>query len=300
MRPQGRTKNESRSLQRESGPMSPQGRTKGECRSAHRAGGPASTATVTVVFASPRAQEVIAVTLATPATVADALYRFGFALNSTNVDNARMPNFRRVVRGVLCALFIYGAIGAGHPARAQDAPRGLVDTASGAFKDAASSAWHTAQALSSHALGLLGVEYKRGGNSPETGLDCSGLVRYVFQQVTGLNLPRTAKEMSQVGAAVPLGDLKPGDLVFFNTQRFAFSHVGIYLGDNQFIHAPRRGREVQISALDRRYWQARFDGARRLVGVLPEIVPSLVGEAQAAPDLRAAAEPADTEVRPQP
>ena len=210
-----------------------------------------------------------------------------------------MPVYRRVLRGVLLALCAYGAIGAGGVVRAQDAPRGLVDTASGALKDAASSAWHTAQALPSYALGLLGVEYKRGGNIPETGLDCSGLVRYVFQQVTGLNLPRTAKEMSEVGSAVALGDLKPGDLVFFNTQRFAFSHVGIYLGDNQFIHAPRRGREVQISALDRRYWKARFDGARRLVGVFPEIVPSLVGEAQAAPD-RVAAEPPYGAARPQP
>jgi cell wall-associated NlpC family hydrolase len=207
---------------------------------------------------------------------------------------------RGVLRGVVLALCACGAFGAGGAAHAQSAPKGLVDTASGALKDVASSAWHTAQALSSHALGLLGVEYRRGGDSPETGLDCSGLVRYVFQQVTGLNLPRTAREMSEVGAAVALGDLKPGDLVFFNTQRFAFSHVGIYLGDNQFIHAPRRGREVQISALDRRYWLTRFDGARRLVGVLPEIVPSLVGEAQAAPDRAVAAEAAYGAPRPLP
>jgi cell wall-associated NlpC family hydrolase len=149
--------------------------------------------------------------------------------------------------------------------------------------DAAQSAWQTAQGLTSYALGLLGVDYKFGGNTPETGLDCSGLVRYVFQQVTGVSLPRSAREMSQVGEAVRVDELKPGDLVFFNTRRFAFSHVGIYLGDNQFIHAPRRGREVEVAVLDKRYWQQRYNGARRLVGILPEMLPALIGEAQARP-----------------
>jgi len=156
---------------------------------------------------------------------------------------------------------------------------------------AATSAWQTTQELSSYALGLLGVNYKFGGNTPETGLDCSGLVRYVFQQVTGVDLPRTAKAMSGVGDSVAITDLKPGDLVFFNTRRFAFSHVGIYLGDNQFIHAPRRGREVEVTTLDKRCWQSRFNGARRLVGVLPGLVPSLVTEAYAAaPEQPAAAD----------
>lgn len=190
---------------------------------------------------------------------------------------------RRAVRGVVIALCAATAMAAGGGVRAQEsAPKGFVDTASGVVKSAANSAWHTTQQLSSYALGLLGVNYKFGGNTPESGLDCSGLVRYVFQQVTGVDLPRTAKAMSGVGDSVALKDLKPGDLVFFNTRRFAFSHVGIYLGDNQFIHAPRRGREVEIATLDKRYWQARFNGARRLVGVLPELVPSLVSEAQAA------------------
>ena len=85
---------------------------------------------------------------------------------------------------------------------------------------------------------------------PTSGLDCSGLVRHVFQEVTGVTLPRTAKEMSTLGAKVARTDLEPGDLVFFNTRRFAFSHVGIYLGDNRFIHAPSHGREVEIARLD--------------------------------------------------
>jgi len=133
-----------------------------------------------------------------------------------------------------------------------------------------------------YALGLIGVNYKFGGSTPDTGLDCSGLVRYVFQEVTGVTLPRTAKEMSALGAKVGAGDLQPGDLVFFNTRRFAFSHVGIYLGDNRFVHAPSRGSEVTISQLSQSYWQKHFDGARRLVGVVPSLAPALISQAQAA------------------
>ena len=77
----------------------------------------------------------------------------------------------------------------------------------------------------------------------------------MFQQVTGVTLPRTAKDMSHLGKEVDVADLQPGDLVFFNTRRFAFSHVGIYLGDNQFVHAPRRGREVEVATLDSGFWQ---------------------------------------------
>ena len=131
------------------------------------------------------------------------------------------------------------------------------------------------------ALGLLGVRYRYGGDTPAAGLDCSGLVRYVFQQVTGVTLPRTARELSQVGASVSLDDLQVGDLVFFNTRNYAFSHVGLYLGDNRFIHAPRRGRDVEITTLSRDYWQRHFNGARRLVGVLPSLIPGMFPEALA-------------------
>ena len=134
--------------------------------------------------------------------------------------------------------------------------------------------WHGAQDLAIYALGLIGIDYRYGGETPEAGLDCSGLVRYVFQQVTGVTLPRTSKELSRVGAPVARKDLKPGDLVFFNTRRFAFSHVGIYLGDDRFIHAPRTGSEVEIAQMDNSYWVRHFNGARRLVGVLPGMVPT--------------------------
>jgi cell wall-associated NlpC family hydrolase len=133
------------------------------------------------------------------------------------------------------------------------------------------------------ALGLIGVNYRWGGSTPEDGLDCSGLVRYVFQQVTGVTLPHSAREMSRVGKKIALDELRPGDLVFFNTRRFAFSHVGIYLGDNRFLHAPAAGRDVEIATLDRSYWHKRFNGARRLIGVLPALMPALVAHAVAAP-----------------
>ena len=169
------------------------------------------------------------------------------------------------------------------PALAQQThERSLANSASTTVKDAAAAAWQTALKLSSVALGLIGVDYKYGGTSPETGLDCSGLVRYVFQQVTGIVLPRTAKEMSRVGDNVGLDELKPGDLVFFNTRQFAFSHVGIYLGDNRFVHAPSRGREVEIATIDKHFWQKRFNGARRLVGALPDLMPAVISEAAAA------------------
>jgi len=158
-----------------------------------------------------------------------------------------------------------------------------LSAATATVKQAAASAFHTAQGLTSTALDLIGIRYRFGGNTPESGLDCSGLVRYVFQQVTGVMLPRTAKDMSRIGEKISTYELQPGDLVFFNTRRFAFSHVGIYVGDNRFIHAPRRGRDVEVATLDSSFWQKRFDGARRMIGGLPELLPAIVGEAVAAP-----------------
>ncbi len=182
-------------------------------------------------------------------------------------------------------------------ARANDvASQSLADTARERAARAAARVWLDARDLGQFALGLIGVRYRYGGDTPVGGLDCSGLIRYVFQQVTGVNLPRTSKELSQVGANVSLDDLQVGDLVFFNTRNYAFSHVGLYLGDNRFIHAPRRGREVEISTLSREYWQRHFNGARRLVGVLPSLTSAVIPEALAttltAPGVEPAEEPA--------
>jgi len=122
----------------------------------------------------------------------------------------------------------------------------------------------TAQDAIDQAIDLLGIRYRRGGSSPESGFDCSGFVNHVFREGLGLMLPRSSKEMSKSGQEVDRDELRPGDLVFFNTMRHAFSHVGIYLGDNQFVHAPRSGGRVRIEDLRQRYWTKRFNGARRI------------------------------------
>jgi cell wall-associated NlpC family hydrolase len=116
-----------------------------------------------------------------------------------------------------------------------------------------------------HGLKLVGVRYRFGGNDESSGLDCSGFVRLVFKDTIGTQLPRTAFEMSQMGEKIDTSQLKPGDLVFFNTMRRTFSHVGIYLGDNHFLHAPRTGAEVRVENMEDSYWVKRYNGARRII-----------------------------------
>ncbi len=115
------------------------------------------------------------------------------------------------------------------------------------------------------AMNYIGVRYQRGGNSADTGFDCSGFTRYVFENSLGLMLPRQADQQAKAPGLVSIRreDLKPGDLVFFNTMRRTFSHVGIYIGDNRFIHAPSRGKDVRTDDLSFAYWAKRFTGARR-------------------------------------
>lgn len=116
-----------------------------------------------------------------------------------------------------------------------------------------------------YAVSLVGSPYRLGGNSPESGLDCSGLVGHVFKQVAGIVLPRDTRALSESAHPLPPSELQPGDLVFFNTLNRAFSHVGIYLGDNRFVHATSsRTNTVMVSNMTDRYWRTRFDGARRV------------------------------------
>ncbi len=122
----------------------------------------------------------------------------------------------------------------------------------------------TAQEIILSALSQTGVKYKYGGNSPEGGFDCSGFVRYVFQQAANLTLPHGARAISQLGQTVTQRELKPGDLVFFNTVRSTFSHVGIYIGNNRFIHSPSAGSAISVTDMGDSYWAKRFTGARRL------------------------------------
>ncbi len=117
------------------------------------------------------------------------------------------------------------------------------------------------------AMSLSGVHYKYGGNAPDVGLDCSGLVRYVVKEVLGAELPRSSEEISHVGRSVEDHELQPGDLVFYNTLQRAFSHVGIYLGENRFIHSPASGGKVRIENMNLGYWKQRFNGARRIIGL---------------------------------
>lgn len=113
-------------------------------------------------------------------------------------------------------------------------------------------------------VSLMGIAYKWGGNTPDTGMDCSGFVRYVFKKSLGINLPRTAAQMAKVGRRIEREDLEPGDLIFFNTNRGSNMHIGIYLGSNKFIQSPRTGENIQISELAG-YWAKHFNGAKRVV-----------------------------------
>jgi cell wall-associated NlpC family hydrolase len=134
----------------------------------------------------------------------------------------------------------------------------------GQIEQVRQSVSHSASELVVNAMGFLGVPYKRGGNSAETGFDCSGFVRAMYEQTVGTLLPRRAEQQAAATQNIDRTELKPGDLVFFNTLRRTFSHVGIYIGEGKFIHSPRSGSEVRIENMTQSYWASRFDGARRV------------------------------------
>ena len=112
------------------------------------------------------------------------------------------------------------------------------------------------------ALGLIDTGYRFGGKNPEAGLDCSGMVAYIFDRAAGLKLGGSAADIARRGRPVGRGDLRPGDLVFFNTRNAPFSHVGIYIGDDRFIHAPSTNGRVRIDQMSARYFAQRFNAAR--------------------------------------
>ncbi|MDP2430819.1 MAG: C40 family peptidase [Pseudomonadota bacterium] len=122
------------------------------------------------------------------------------------------------------------------------------------------------------ALSMIGTPYKFGSNNPEKGLDCSGFVKYVYKETADVRLPRSAKDMSREGEAVAREALEPGDLVFFNTRKQPNSHVGIYAGNGEFVHASStRTKQVTVSRMDQKYWATRFNGARRVLPTLPSL-----------------------------
>ncbi len=120
--------------------------------------------------------------------------------------------------------------------------------------------------LINRAMEVIGVRYRWDAELPQSGLDGSSFVGYVFKDKLGFLLPRKSTQMSRVGKPINREELQPGDLVFFNTMRLTFSHVGIYVGDNKFIHSPSKGTSVRVDDLGSLYWDKRFDGARRLDG----------------------------------
>lgn len=190
-----------------------------------------------------------------------------------------MPRTTRLAILTAAMLALHGAPGL---AAEQQADRSLAELARASLSAAASHALQGAETVATFALSLVGIDYRWGGATPAQGFDCSGLIRYVFQETTGAALPRTARGLATLGSRVTRSELAPGDLVFFNTRHAAFSHVGIYLGDDRFIHAPGRGGEVGVAMLSSTYWKKRYDGARRLIGVLPALMPQVVSKAWAA------------------
>lgn len=139
--------------------------------------------------------------------------------------------------------------------------KGLIER----LADATEAAGFHASQLVMNAMGFLGVPYRYGGNTAESGFDCSGFVRAVYHQTLGTLLPRRADEQAAATRVIDRRELQPGDLVFFNTMRRAFSHVGIYVGEGKFIHAPRTGAEVRVEDMRVAYWNTRFNGARRVI-----------------------------------
>ena len=181
--------------------------------------------------------------------------------------NISMINLKKTSFAILLSLLL----GASNLALAFDFPflSTSTDEASAATsttQEAESSAsWtSTAQEIILHALSQTGVKYKYGGITPDSGFDCSGFVRYVFKEAANLTLPHGARAMSQVGQNVSEKELKPGDLVFFNTMKSVYSHVGIYVGNNRFIHSPSAGSSISVADMNDSYWSKRFTGARRV------------------------------------
>jgi cell wall-associated NlpC family hydrolase len=179
----------------------------------------------------------------------------------------KKPGQERIRRSCACACSIALLLLFVQPASAQTAdtpPSETIPTTNTSSLGKLEHFANHASDLVVSALSMLGVRYKYGGNTPDGGLDCSGLVRYVFKEAWNKDLPRTSGEISHLGEHVDPKNLQPGDLVFYRTLKRGFSHVGIYLGDNKFIHAPSSGGEVRIDDMDESYWKKRFNGARRI------------------------------------
>ena len=183
----------------------------------------------------------------------------------SSIDRARDADIasRRACIGGL-ALILSGLILAGcsTPAR-KPTPQSKVAK----FKEDTSVG---TEGISIAAVGLVGVPYRFGGNTPAGGFDCSGLIVYVYNNSAGIKLPRTIQEMSRTGQSIQNEAPAPGDLVFFNTTGERFSHAGIYVGHGRFVHAPSKGGTVRLDQMTSPYWAARYTEARRIANTKPQ------------------------------
>lgn len=162
-------------------------------------------------------------------------------------------------RGLLCtlltALWLAGCGGFGSSGGPGDGARGVVSSR-------ALEPTPEGREVVMYALGLIGTDYRFGGKNPEAGLDCSGMVSYIYKQATPVKVDGSAADIAKKGRPVGRQSLRPGDLVFFNTLNRPRSHVGIYIGDQRFVHAPSSNGQVRIERLDSRYFASRFEEAR--------------------------------------
>ncbi|MCU0949722.1 MAG: C40 family peptidase [Burkholderiaceae bacterium] len=177
------------------------------------------------------------------------------------------------LRAISVAMGVAAAVSAARPVGAQPRLQSTVESPASVSR----APWSVVEAgadLAMQALTHLGVPFRFGGQDPQRGFDCSGLVRHVAQVALGIDLPRTAEAMARIGQTVAREALQAGDLVFFNTRGRRYSHVGIYIGEGRFVHAPTRRGLVRVEAVDGRYWQTRFNGARRLASLAPAESPA--------------------------
>jgi cell wall-associated NlpC family hydrolase len=115
-----------------------------------------------------------------------------------------------------------------------------------------------------YALSLADTPYRFGGSNTNSGFDCSGYVGHVYRHQLNITLPRTSREISRIGEPLDQSELTLGDLLFYNTQHTPFSHVGIYIGEGKFVHAPKSGDRIRIERMNLPYWKNRYNGARRV------------------------------------
>lgn len=186
-----------------------------------------------------------------------------------NIPVLTLAQLARWIGAVLLGASLHAAVLAAPAGTGDDldtflAEKGLLSQLGEVGQNVTRTVTNRAGELVVTAMGFLGVPYKRGGNTFESGLDCSGFVRAIYEQTAGLLLPRKAEQQAAATVQIDKADLQPGDLVFFNTLKKAFSHVGIYVGEGKFIHSPRSGSAVRVEDMQKTYWNSRFDGARRV------------------------------------